>query len=269
MASNEESSGNLRSPLEARLANWLQEQGYPLEMRAAAALREQGLEVVQSYYYFDQQAQTHREIDLRASYRMVITRKMMVDVELVIECKSSPDKPWVLFLSPFSMHPTARTSQRFVARVSGSEQWWDRLARSRAVQRAPLLTFGDHPAHALIRASLGKSTEDVAYGALMAVTRAAAGMLDQLNEASRDEFRHYAVVIPIVVLNAPLFTCTTSGDGSLVLNRVSRGTLLWSNRARLSDSPHTIIPVLTEPELPSLATETVATGQTIASKLRR
>ena len=41
------------SALPERLRNWLEEQGYPLEMNVAASMRKVGARVIQSDYYED------------------------------------------------------------------------------------------------------------------------------------------------------------------------------------------------------------------------
>src|SRR5215211_1155844 len=84
-------------PLERKVLAWLEEQGYPLELRTASLLRREGLHVRQSEYYYDEDSRLHREIDVVASCRGgELGAKTWFDLYLCLECKASPAKPWVL-----------------------------------------------------------------------------------------------------------------------------------------------------------------------------
>lgn len=55
--------------LPTRVAEWLDSQGYPLELRVATSMRECDAAVYQSEYYIDpEDHETNREIDLMASW---------------------------------------------------------------------------------------------------------------------------------------------------------------------------------------------------------
>ena len=86
----------MKDELPGKIAKWLRGQGYPLEMIVAAALRKENFYTNQGFYYSDPETNTSREID-------IIATKMdtfgLFQVQFVVECKSSLDKPWVLFTS--------------------------------------------------------------------------------------------------------------------------------------------------------------------------
>src|SRR6056297_2787184 len=82
--------------LTERVAGWLEEQGYPLEMRTAKVVRDAGLRGVQGAYYPDPESGAQREIDIVAHTGDLTG---LLSLSLVIECKASRDKPWVLFTS--------------------------------------------------------------------------------------------------------------------------------------------------------------------------
>lgn len=83
--------------LQASVQEWLEAQGYPLEMRTAAAFRLAGFRAVQGVYYQDPETDAWREIDVVADIPEVYRSARIV---FVAECKSSRDKPWLLFTSP-------------------------------------------------------------------------------------------------------------------------------------------------------------------------
>lgn len=76
-----------------RTRNWVETQGYPLEMKVAKTFRASGFEVRQSEMYKDELTSKGREIDLIVFYPNVMG---VIQISLAIECKSSR-KPWVLF----------------------------------------------------------------------------------------------------------------------------------------------------------------------------
>src|SRR2546427_333259 len=77
------------------LRNWLAQEGYPTEMKAAALLRAAGFEVHQGRHYVDPDTGKSREIDLVCK---ADDPHGIASVNLVAECKASA-KPWVVFTS--------------------------------------------------------------------------------------------------------------------------------------------------------------------------
>ena len=66
-------------------------------MRSAAAFQAEGFTVLQSDSYLDPDTSETREIDVIA-YKGVILESFSLHINYVIECKNSPDKPWVMFM---------------------------------------------------------------------------------------------------------------------------------------------------------------------------
>lgn len=55
-----------KDDLPTSVADWMGKQGYPLEMRVAAAFLKAGLRIIQADYYEDPDTKTPREIDVLA-----------------------------------------------------------------------------------------------------------------------------------------------------------------------------------------------------------
>src|SRR5262249_22948658 len=86
--------------LHARVDEWLQNQGFPLEFRTARALSVEGrLRAVQGTYVRDPITYQLREVDVVASIHLEAT-DVICRVSVVAECKWSRKKPWILFTSP-------------------------------------------------------------------------------------------------------------------------------------------------------------------------
>jgi hypothetical protein len=84
--------------LKNKIRNWLDGQGYPLEMRVARAFQEVGFSVTSSEYYIDPDEKKPREIDVIASLQDVIDG-VIFELVYTIECKSSKANPWICFCS--------------------------------------------------------------------------------------------------------------------------------------------------------------------------
>jgi hypothetical protein len=80
-----------------KIQDWIEKTGYALEMRVARTLRRAGFRAVQSEYYPDpSDPKKHREVDVVA-YEDMTTDLHQSCLLLVLECKVTSAKPWVLF----------------------------------------------------------------------------------------------------------------------------------------------------------------------------
>jgi len=77
------------------VASWLETQGYPLEMEIASIAQGCGFDVSQSDYYQDPEDNKYREIDLVLSLSK-FSNRFHLSYNLLVECKSGKDKPWLL-----------------------------------------------------------------------------------------------------------------------------------------------------------------------------
>jgi hypothetical protein len=81
-----------------RVKEWLQKEGYPLEMKAALIFEESGFNVTQGVHYEDLITNKYREIDLVAQIRKATANKSFeIILQCIVECKYSKDKPWIIF----------------------------------------------------------------------------------------------------------------------------------------------------------------------------
>jgi hypothetical protein len=88
---------NTDMTLNQKIENWLLKGGYPLEMRVANILQEQGFFVEISKRYKDPLEGKIREIDVVAKVVHQLENAKHIAINLIIECKYSPNKPWILF----------------------------------------------------------------------------------------------------------------------------------------------------------------------------
>lgn len=236
-------------PIEERLRVWLGTQGYPLEMHVARVFQKAGARVVQSDYYVDPITQESREIDVVASWNSDIDR-MMWRLSVVIECKASRDKPWVLFCSPDArLAATARVAQRAgsqLARIALRE-----IASCRDVQALAMFQIPDSPAYGLRQGFGDKS--DVCFAAVSGAAAAAAAQsrLPDSQTSLLGGFDILEIILPVVVTDARLFSVLLTAKGELEIKEQTIGVLLWRNP--VVGLPHTIVHVVSSIALPEFS----------------
>lgn len=86
----------------SKVKDWVEKQGYSLEMRVAKIFKEAGFNVSQFDYYQDFETNKLREIDVSASVKKQI-EGIDLRIILFIECKYLK-KPWVVFTNPRSLN---------------------------------------------------------------------------------------------------------------------------------------------------------------------
>jgi hypothetical protein len=203
-------------PREQVLA-WLEKTGFPLEMIAARAFREVGFEVQQSTTYIDSATDKSREIDVLANDPDLMG---FVDLSVVVECKSSA-KPWVVLMANDALAGYNRL--RVFAVMSDPA----RIALTRGMiddlKVASMLHAGGRCGYAL-RQAFSKE-DDPAYAAAMGLISACVGIIPK---ESFGGWPVVKVVIPVLIVDAPLFECELQPDGNLLLTEVEMSEFLFS-----------------------------------------
>lgn len=185
-------SGEPKS-IEARLRDWIGKQGYPLEMRAAEALRDVGASFDHGRVYDDPETKKSREIDLMGYF------DEETSVHVIFECKHS-DKPWVIFatdkyaLNPKDYLPYTPATQTMLTLLRQNQERTEPLLRM-AMYEAPhrhgftlVRAFGDN--------------QDQAHHALGTLVAASTAL-----SRRHSEYGHSVLYVPVVLVDSPLFIC--------------------------------------------------------------
>jgi len=180
-----------------KVRDWLDAQGFTLEMRTASAFRAAGFEVRQSSHYIDPETGKGREIDVIATDLDVLG---VVAINFIVECKSSK-KPWVLLCS----HDTVDRYNRFFAFGALSKGAVGVLA-DRVIELLPKVAWLKK--EGLIGYSLRQalSEADVAYAAAIGVAKACDS---QINRPETECTPPYAFAFPVIVADSPLSAVLT------------------------------------------------------------
>jgi hypothetical protein len=215
-----------------------------LEMFVARELQTHGFHVLQSEYYRDLDTQKQREIDVIAylsagrAGKDAGTSSGYFRCTLVIECKLSRNQPWILFSSQKPrLSPRAWVVQR-VASQKGSK--WLALMSGQLSQNAGIFEVPQYAGYAVTQA-FRKGENDSAYGACIAVSKAARAWADKTD--SRRRTRIAEIVLPVVVIESQLFDARLSTSGDISLSEKTAGLLVWRNP--VAGLPYTIIHIVT------------------------
>jgi hypothetical protein len=237
-----------------KVREWLEKQGYSLEMRTASAFRAAGFDFVrQSSYYTDAETNKAREMDVE-----IISRSWagFVDVRFFVECKSG-DKPWVLLCST----DTLMNYNRLFAFCAMSEQSRSFFAQSEGLKEriekfSWLKKDGVIAAYSLRQAFSGDA--DSAYTAAMNVTKACHYHVT----GNKPSFKFLGFAFPVIVVDTPLIRGTLDASGEIELQEVGQAEFLFSGH-----EAGTCIRIVTLAHLPAFAREAKHVAQQLKDEL--
>jgi hypothetical protein len=221
---------------------WLEGEGFPLEMRVAAAFRKTGFDVRQSSFYMDPESGKGREIDVIATDPDYIG---LVEIHFVVECKSSK-KSWVLLTSEDVLSNYNRLFALSILSKDVVESFANRVGE--LMDLLPWLRKSSRSGYALRHAFAG--SHDFAYSAAMSVAKACESLVRPLDTRYIAPF---ILAFPVIVIDTPLFECTLQSDRQLQLDAVSQGEFLFV--ARLPNRFGSCIRVVTEGYVQTFAQE--------------
>ena len=212
--------------LQSKVEEWLSKQGFPLEFRVARTLNGVGLPSFQGRYVRDPQSDELRETDVISSLHHE-SRDILCRTSVVVECKWSRDRPWVLFTGNDIPTPEAQMVQTIASPFGEGVLWHassDTLFQNLFEWRRHVrFAFGG-------RRALGSNDNDQFYAAVQGVIGAAVSLAarDDLQTKSKaSDSRMFAhVVYPVVVIDAGLFEAYLDGT-ELRTRRIEKGTVLW------------------------------------------
>lgn len=207
----------MKEDLKTKIAKWLETQGYPLEMKVASALSQQGFFVNQSAYYTDPETNTTREIDVIASMRDDIG---FFEVTFVIECKSTREKPWVLFTS--DNHVDGNRLLRYAIKSPKTLKMLVGKYTQNMESVLGLKWFTKENRLAYGAATAFSSGEDPAYKGIMGALKASMGLCNEQSSVEPLRF-----VFPVVILEGRLFESYLNKNGKDEINEIDEGFVVY------------------------------------------
>lgn len=229
--------------LEQNVREWLETEGYPLEIKVAREFRDRGFRVQQSEYYKNREG-VFRETDVLAARSTLWDDPQMTtlfEMEAVVECKGFPSRPWVIFSAPLAKNTPAH--QRDV-----------RIGTPRGIQLMSIALMGselaeleyfkprERAAYSVVPAFKGN---DDAFKAVSGIADAAYARAVHWGEQDlEDVVDLFGVYFPVVVINAPLFECFEDAGGLQLVER-THVPLHW-RKTFFQEHEFTVIDIVTE-----------------------
>jgi hypothetical protein len=216
---------------------WVQREGYPLEMTVANAFYGSGpVFVEQSKYYQDVTTGDVREADVVAIYSGILPGeegKAWLTAYVVAECKGG-SSPWITFRQHESKDEYDKDiALRMLPAVGIDHERFGRIMRHAVNADPKLLTARWRPGYAITeKRTSGKGGIDKAYEAVRQAASAVAGILAETSTHQSDNPALAAVAIPVVVTRGPLFNCQLDENGELSLEQVERSAVVVRASAR-------------------------------------
>ena len=225
--------------LSEEVKKWVQEQGYPVEMFVAKKFRELGFKTTQSEYFIDPESGDNREIDVVASKQKDIG-ELLVRVTICIECKSTKKHPWVIFTSRDTRLANPATVVQRPATYLG-KIFLHKVAHNPNAHRLSIFQLDERNGYSLTEAfTTGK---DNAYASCVSVAKCAKALVDNSEEASRNQGPICSIILPLIIIDGKLFECHQD-EADLDVIEIERSRLIWRNQ--VSNVGHSIINISTK-----------------------
>jgi hypothetical protein len=239
-----------------RILQWLTARGLILEMEVARELAASGWHVTQSEPYEDAQTRKARETDINAKLQEQVGDRLLC-LELVVECKTSASRPWILLASPSPFNGTSWAFHSAVSQLGQEFLSAYTMREEDKLRNSPNTVFADIPMFAWPARTAFRFVEgyyqapqgggDTRDGGFVGVMQLAAA-LEQFNKQCESRPPWVVdticeILIPVVVVNDNLFECWMEPDGNIKVESTHRGVLVTS---RDLDSPLSNYVVITD-----------------------
>jgi len=224
--------------LKSKIIDWLQKQGYPLEMSVARKFRTLGFNTIQSDYYKDIDTEVSREIDVTAYIQNEIDG-VLIRTEFFVECKSAIDKPWIILTSSdIQLADRARIVQRAASKLG--QAFLESVSEREDILKLPIFLIPNRAGYGLIQAF--SDHVDIPYGAIMGAIKAAVAEVKEMDKFPAISRRICLVSFPVVIIDGLLYECYLNKDGEVIIKEAEIGTLLWRNP--IVGMPHSIVNIV-------------------------
>jgi hypothetical protein len=255
---------------ETKIREWLDKQGYPLELRVASAFRREGAAVQVGRYYDDPTSGTQRETDVIADFahESRIRGHGQVFVSFVIECKTSGE-PWVAFTNPLVGPGVTRLlidrphHTRNGDRIRAATRDDDAIDAVRAHLRT------DRVAHSVARVKASddkkgkESNFDPAFNAVLSARNAAFWWAVETAKIGEE----LSIVFPLVIVGHDLWSCSLGEkDDDYVLEKIDDVVSLQLGH-RIGNRDSTMVDIAPAADLDKLAKRCSSLAFKLAQRL--
>jgi hypothetical protein len=240
-----------------QVTNWLDTQGYPLEMKVASKLRKSGFGVRHSVHYSDPETLKSREIDVICKINEPIG---LANIYFTIECKSTK-KPWVMFTSE---HTLQNYNHLFALAIMSDKARLE-LGENIFNLQDSLLWFSKKGRIGYSLTQAFSDGQDTPYEATMSAIKASLSLYKE-NDSSTTLILPFFFAFPIVVTASPLFECYFDESGGMKVQEIQEGFLFFDGK--IGNFQGTCLRIVTENAIDSLANEIKETSESLMGLLK-
>lgn len=204
--------------MKKEITDWIQKGGFPFEMQVANAFLDAGFKVAQAIYYQDSDSNKTRETDIIA-YTYARVNDIWVVLTFVIECKSSKDKPWVIFSNPRVFNSLDEQLPIYCTKNGISLL---KSLKSKGNFKSSLIFKNKRHFGYSIATAFNNATEK-SYEAIQSVTKACEYFVSQ-SEIKR--LSSCNIYFPCVFIEGEMFSATMKKDNDLEIKPIDEAELL-------------------------------------------
>lgn len=217
-----------------QVLEWIQNNGYPLEMLVAQKFRaSDAFYVDQSRHYIDSATQKLREADVVATWAGVGRGGVPVSVRVVVECKALDKskgnrKAWILFTdNDVDDDLGTDFSLALIPKRKVETEGVQRIVESLVNETAPkMFEEVGRSCYAITQMRSSQNDKDWSHDATRQALSAAIGINNMEKTAREDDRDSYLCSIPAIVTDNPMFVCWLDENGEIMLEETNREILL-------------------------------------------
>ena len=240
-----------------KISEWIKSQGYPLEMYCRNELAKSKFNAVQSLKYEDTETKKIREIDILAT-KFIYLNNVTFNFSLVIECKLTKDKPWLVFTNEVAKDRSREITQNSFCTQNGISL----LNKAPLLQEFSLFKYNEKSIGFNITQCFTNG-KDVPYEALMSTQSACEFLVRKSNESGRAFCNFY---FPVIVIDAELYKCFTDENNDISIEQINTEKIMtirsYTNR------PYTLHTVVTKDSLATFASDLSAELDTLMERIK-
>ena len=214
---------------EKKIINWLENSGFPLEMKVAKTFQKYGFHCTQSDFYRDPETNEFREIDIIAAKATYSTNyDILVTVKFIIECKHSEGKPWLIFVSD---NPSTYHHYSYLMHYWYSNEFETPLlemSENNLLDNLfPAFHLNSKIGHGMTQCFSGAT--DITFKAINSVCKSATDELTRRHKEA-EEFRQkwYELVFPTIIIDSDLIEYDLDDNYSHKLTVVNHSQIAWA-----------------------------------------
>lgn len=233
---------------------WVEKQGYSLEMRVAKKFRDANFKVSQFEHYIDQESQSVRPIDVLASISREINHSTL-NLKFYVECKYvANNKAWVIITTSEKFNKYMYFSR--MLRNTPPLNWKNiETLQGRLVGRLILFAerlqnfefFTKRTVGYIVREAFSDK-QDYAHEAIVEISKSVESHDSENEKLYRQTLEFYeqsenldplsnlslylSIAIPVVVINGDLYESTLTENGQIDTKKIEHGVVLVPYRRR-------------------------------------